>query len=317
MIALKREKAALDSALLARDARALELRFEVDSGARDLERTRRRISELESALLSLGDRGVGGGALSQAKGPAGKRETELERVVDSLKRVVEKLKSENEKLKRAGASDERSAIAEKKAAAEKRRADALEAEVATLQAKTRSMEDAGQKLVQRQQQVALLRRQMKLKEDELSALTATKQEAEAANLDLRRKISLLGERAAEAEARLAEIAERPAASLVEGASAVSRLAEQERIISDLRTELQSARLRIDRLSERGTSRELAGDGDLVLKLQEENRRLREELSAFDLDFFEEIENLKFAHAEAVRKLRILEQSSGTAKRALA
>jgi chromosome segregation ATPase len=48
------------------------------------------------------------------------------------------------------------------------------------------------------------------------------------------------------------------------------------------------------------------------RLVEENRKLKEELSAFDLDFFEEIENLKFAHAEAVRKLRQYE--SGTTKR---
>ena len=278
---------------------------------------RRRISELEFALKSLGDRGVGGSAPPQVKGQTGKRETELERLVDSLKRVIEKLKSENEKLRRSGVSDDRSAIAEKKAAAEKRRADALELEVTTLQAKIKSVEDAGQKLVQRQQQVALLRRQMKLKDDEIGALTAAKQEAEAANIDLRRKISLLEERVAEAEAKLADNRDRLAAGLVGGDLAPTMAAEQQQIISDLRSELQSARLRIDKLTfEQGTSRELPVDSNIIEKLQDENRRLREELSAFDLDFFEEIENLKFAHAEAVRKLRILEQSSsGMAKRA--
>lgn len=47
----------------------------------------------------------------------------------------------------------------------------------------------------------------------------------------------------------------------------------------------------------------------VKRLKEENERLRQELSAFDLDFFEEIENLKFAHAEAIRKLKVYEASS--------
>ena len=309
MLAIKLEKASLESSMLARDAKALELRFEVDSSARELERTRRRISELESALGNLGGHGSGSAALSQAKGQAGKRETELERLVDSLKRVVEKLKLENEKLKRTGAADERSTLAEKKALAEKRRADALEADVMTLRAKMKGVEDAGQKLVQRQQQVALLRRQIKLKEDEVIGLTAAKQEAEAANIDLKKRVSLLEERAELAEATIAEIRGRPAAGFLEGGSMLPKIAVQERIISDLRSELESAQLRIEKLtSEQSTLVESERESSLVTQLQEENRRLREELSAFDLDFFEEIENLKFAHAEAVRKLRILEQS---------
>ncbi len=38
-------------------------------------------------------------------------------------------------------------------------------------------------------------------------------------------------------------------------------------------------------------------------LKAENGRLREELAAFDADFFEEIEDLKFKYADAVRRLR--------------
>ena len=41
-------------------------------------------------------------------------------------------------------------------------------------------------------------------------------------------------------------------------------------------------------------------------LRKENARLKEELSHFDLDFFEEIEDLKFKYAEALRKLRAYE-----------
>ena len=39
----------------------------------------------------------------------------------------------------------------------------------------------------------------------------------------------------------------------------------------------------------------------IRRLKDENEKLRQELSAFDMDFFEEIENLKHAHAEAVKK----------------
>ena len=47
----------------------------------------------------------------------------------------------------------------------------------------------------------------------------------------------------------------------------------------------------------------------VRRLRDENERLRQELSAFDLDFFEEIENLKYAHAEALKKLRVYERTA--------
>lgn len=44
-------------------------------------------------------------------------------------------------------------------------------------------------------------------------------------------------------------------------------------------------------------------GEKEVRLEQENRRLREELQAFDLDFFEEIEDLKYKYSEAARKLR--------------
>jgi len=56
----------------------------------------------------------------------------------------------------------------------------------------------------------------------------------------------------------------------------------------------------DRLSRNGNG---GGIGREVIELKEENAKLREELSAFDMDFFEEIEDLKFKYAEAVRKLQ--------------
>ena len=58
------------------------------------------------------------------------------------------------------------------------------------------------------------------------------------------------------------------------------------------------------------STNLAGTQQLqseVSRLKGENEKLKQELSAFDLDFFEEIENLKFAHAQAVRKIKMYEQ----------
>lgn len=45
------------------------------------------------------------------------------------------------------------------------------------------------------------------------------------------------------------------------------------------------------------------------RLKEENEKLSNELQAFDLDFFEEIEDLKYKYSEAARKLRQYEDRS--------
>ena len=47
--------------------------------------------------------------------------------------------------------------------------------------------------------------------------------------------------------------------------------------------------------------------DRVSQLERENSELRSELSAFDLDFFEEIEDLKFKYAEAAKKCRAFDE----------
>lgn len=46
------------------------------------------------------------------------------------------------------------------------------------------------------------------------------------------------------------------------------------------------------------------------RLKEENTKLNKELQAFDLDFFEEIEDLKFKYNQAVRKLEMYEGGIG-------
>lgn len=45
------------------------------------------------------------------------------------------------------------------------------------------------------------------------------------------------------------------------------------------------------------------------RLKEENEKLSRELQAFDLEFFEEIEDLKYKYSEAARKLRHYEERS--------
>ena len=75
-------------------------------------------------------------------------------------------------------------------------------------------------------------------------------------------------------------------------------------VNDLQKQLQQA------LSGTVGGGVMANDSNSeIRRLRDENERLRQELSAFDLDFFEEIENLKYAHAEALKKLRVYERTA--------
>jgi chromosome segregation ATPase len=47
--------------------------------------------------------------------------------------------------------------------------------------------------------------------------------------------------------------------------------------------------------------------DQIDELKKENQKLVKELSAFDLEFFEEIEDLKYKYSEAIREKQILEK----------
>jgi hypothetical protein len=61
----------------------------------------------------------------------------------------------------------------------------------------------------------------------------------------------------------------------------------------------------ERLERRGAGGMSSREGGVLAenkKLKQENANLAKELQAFDLDFFEEIEDLKFKYNEAVGKL---------------
>ena len=79
-------------------------------------------------------------------------------------------------------------------------------------------------------------------------------------------------------------------------------------IGDLKAQLQGVERDKQRLERRaggggGTSSREGGLLTEVKKLREQNAGLQKELSAFDLDFFEEIEDLKYKYNAAQQKLR--------------
>jgi chromosome segregation ATPase len=353
----KRQKLELEAALLDRDARAIESKFDLEASALEVERLRRRVKELEHAYKGLSvvsaHGGVGGGmspikggllgTTSAGAGGGGKKEQELEGVVEAMKRVVDKLKTENDRLKKgagAGAEDRRYIDLERKFQNERKHVEQLEEENKVLLGKMKGHEESSQKIVQRQQQVAVLRRQLKSKEDEFAALREQSETLIVEKETLKKRAAAQQDRINELEVTLHKHQQQGppagrAAAATTGAGAGgngsnskevqeirAQSAELSNEVNSLRaqlTDLRKANAQLVQQATRGGGGgggAGSGGGGLsaaeAQKLQEENAKLRHELSSFDLDFFDEIENLKFAHAEAVRKLRMYENAAGGA-----
>lgn len=332
----RRQKVELEAALLDRDARAMENKFDLEAAETEAERLRRRVKELEhtykglSALAQQGPLKGAPGALPGATGgpSTGKKEQELEGAIEAMRRVIEKLKAENDRLKKGsgGSEDRRFADLERKYQAEKKRVEQLEAEAQAVQVKMRGLEDSGLKVVERQQQVALLRKQLKTKTEEVAAVKAEYEKALADRGTALEAKAKLQDRVNELEIALHKQANArgaPAAGAGGDREAqdlrrqvAAHVSENDNLrlqVTELRKTVQQLQAQAQQQSvtaSGGRQQVRGGDDGVSLadyqRVQEENAKLRSELSAFDMDFFEEIENLKYAHAEAMRKLRFYE-----------
>lgn len=323
----RRQKLELESALLERDAHALESKFDLEAAEGEIQRLKRRLGEMETAYRSLqtvvnsggGSRAgaaaaastmdaTSGNLLGSSKPHASKRELELEGVIDAMKRVVEKLRAENDRLKRnipaSTAEPGRTPPAdlEKRYNAEKKRADKLDADLQAATERLKGFEESSQKVVAKQQQIATLRKQLKGKEDEVAAVHNDMDRHVQEKEGLKRKIQQLEERIQAMEASLQPHEARSAHAPQEIDGLRKRLSAQQADNDVLRAEVEDLRRRV---AATGPSSQVSAQE--VKRLQDENARLRNELSAFDMNFFDEIENLKYAHAEAMKKLRYYEQ----------
>ena len=387
---LQRVKLELESLLLERDNKILEAKFDLESNRQEIDRLRRRNSELELAFKTLqavasnsihnptnpnavstlsreeerllnmpigalvGDVFTTPTMRSQTAGTSGrpshiqasKREMELENVVETLKKIIEKFKLENDRLKRGigvGAQGSNAITAtsnsgitgnniatpdvkklQEKFQQEKKKNEKLENDFHSLQSKHQELESEYQKLQTKFNAQANLRKQLKNKENEIIINTNEISQLKLENENHMKKIAFL-------EEKLRTAGNNP--SLTQSSNfnkdVSSQLTQQltendllRKEITELRKKLtlqtsEILNLRENYLSKSGTNNAAGKDKfsstvDLaeINRLREENRKLKDELSAFDLDFFEEIENLKFAHAEAMRKLRQYEANAG-------
>lgn len=360
---LRRQRVELEAALLERDARALENRFDLESRQDEIDRMTRRLREVESAYHSavmlfdnqkamasetktqqqqqqqqrvmtpLQDNYVGVGSKNRSK-----RELELEGVIDAMKRVIEKLKLENDRFRRGGTQDEEKKLVEyeKKVILEKKKADQFQADLKSCQEKLKEHENSNQKLIQKQQQTALLRKQLSSKDDEINKLkdeidkiSQAKTEIEDDLLSAEAKIEKLELNIQHSSRPNSNANNSQLKALEQKLSEAQReydinVKELSELISEIRTENDDLRSQLLKSNARAQELMLQSSPDHrdymrsipddfntaeLDNLKEENAKLKKELSAFDMEFFEEIETLKWSYAEAIKKLRVYENAS--------
>ncbi|DBA02039.1 TPA: hypothetical protein N0F65_000286 [Lagenidium giganteum] len=194
---------------------------------------------------------------------------ELEEVIENMKRVIEKLRAENERLKKFAASGEKS--------------EALKRKLREVQESHAQLEDQLERLRHdhgelRQEKARLLQRVRTLSLQKAPSSSPTVEKAKQLQRQLQEQKTLL--------------------------------VEQEMEMRRLRTDLERSEQQVHALEQEladadiGTAKKLQ---EQVRRLQDENEKLTDELAAFDEDFFEEIEDLKYKYAQTLREKQQLER----------
>lgn len=346
--AARKQRLELEASVLERDSKSLELRFEIEAKEGENIRLRRRLKELENVSRTLQQNSSGSPGRPRTTGQTPSSGGNSESVIESLRKVVDKLKGENDRLRRGIGVDSRPQHSSsspspalsgdkdrKLLTQEKKKSARLEEEVRGLQEKIRQLEDGGQKLVQRQQQVAALRKQLKSKDDRVAQAEQRVAELEADQAQSKQRLSDSHNRLQQLEMQLAT-SQSAAASALSSAQRQQQQtggnnAEKDKEMGVLRRQASEAALEVQTLKAQlgearrelrqardagsgptggSISRVTAEEQQLLKKLTVENKRLKDELSAFDLDFFEEIENLKYAHSEATKLVKWYEKKYG-------
>ena len=325
------------------DAMELKFELEqatLDKG-RMTRRVKELTTALKAAKTFEGGRGSGGGGGGGDREAGGrfKRERDLEGVVDALKRVVEKLKGENERLRRGAADSVRTAESDRRAKEAVRKAQELQEENKSLRTRALAGDEATQRLAQRQDLVNQLRRQMKSRDEELKSLNRKVDEAVRSKALMVDEMEHAGKRAASLEKELLQARrevgdaagrrmgdpearrelERLEREVREQQDVIKTLRSSSREgsggregyalrqqLGDLKAQLAGVQRDKERLERRAQSGTSSRDGQLTgenRRLREQNEKLVKELSAFDLDFFEEIEDIKYRYNQAVAELR--------------
>eukprot|EP00762_Andalucia_godoyi_P001725 ANDGO_07099.mRNA.2 hypothetical protein len=309
------------------DGELLQLRLEKESGALRLERYRQRVQELQalnnmfvqscstvSAYPSLSDtirdllpqqskKKVSSKASGIADGSLSSRDPhEMQHVVVALQKVVEKLQKENEELKQHSVSNLKYTEILSQVKIWKKKCLELEGQLKESEEKAASaLKIAKQRTDDRlssaklQEDVVKLQRLLTLKEEQLTTFGQKQVSNESEILGLRSKLE---KAAAELDSLRQDKGRIAEASQTDLAAAVAE-------IGALRSQLDLSIKKSNSLEESVARMEasLKSSTAEAQRLQTENEDLRRELEAFDVDFFNEIFDLKEKYKSAVEKLR--------------
>lgn len=278
LLALGDELRSKEQEMVVKDTKLLELELEVESLRLEYKRLQRK-NQHSGGSTGNDDTPKQRRAAKGGRGSswATQERLELEEVIENMKKVIEKLRAENEKLKKAAAkqalvSPERVDAMRRKLKEQKEARERLEAQLEKLQHENGELKDK-------------LKLQQKLRAKTASS-SSTKNESNALELQVQEKDR----------------------QLLKGEQELAELRHQ---VLQLELQLErSANDANDEEDEQIKHEQEERIKDLqaqVLELEDENTKLTNELAAFDEDFFEEIEDLKYKYAQAVRDKRQLEK----------
>jgi len=310
----------------------MEMRFDLEAGRVEVDRLNRRLAEIDESnqiKAASNSRKDGTGKSSNIEGEKGKkagdrfkRERDLEGVVEALKSVVEKLKAENDRLRKGAAESVKIAEAEKKARELKSKLNSMQQEMKSLRSRAETGEEASLKLAMKTDALNQTKKQLRAQEEAVRAIKNRMENMESDKMSLERELNRANARVISLEKELIGARANSGGnytyvddhvqdgnSNVELARLKAVVADQKDVIETLRNQRATSQGKDGGKDYEGKVKEISKLRKEMDQLSEENQRLMSELSAFDLDFFEEIEDLKFKYAEACRKLEMFEGGS--------
>jgi chromosome segregation ATPase len=289
----------LQQQILDRDIRIVEIQFDYSSQAGEINRLRRRLQEHESSNKTSTTMTTSPSQNQLRPGTSTGRKAsavgeDYEATIDTMKKIIEKLNSENERLRKSPAPSQPSqrgaSTTTTTDTVDKKRYEKLQEELQEMKGKMKKYDDLVLKVKLHQQSIATLRKQLQAKDNELLQQQSKLQEV------------ILDKESLERQVMEKKESKGLSAYELEIDALKQQVREQDRELDRLRRTMPST-------SSSSTTRNRE-DSAALAKLEEENRKLKSELQAFDMDFFDEIENLKYEHAEAIRKLRIYSRKYG-------
>merc|ERR1712195_68162 len=250
---------------------------------------------------------------SRKAGERFKRERDLEGVIESQNRVIMKMQTENERLTKRGVSASKIVEAQKELRSLRRRNKEFELERKDLLDKAAVASSAKLDVSKTKDLCKQLKRKLNKNQQKTNELRRTCNDALNSKQRIEEELQQANVQLSKAEKDVERLMTRGSSSSGRGSRSsggagseneLKRIAEENDLLSTelttIKSQLQKAERELSRSGGRSGDSGSSGSGDdaRVKELEDENSKLRSELESFDLEFFEEVEDLKYKYAQA-------------------